>query len=76
MHILAKPIPAYLSVAALARITKPTIFAGTLKLIANIPEYIKAYQEIKSSLTDQSSKVATVDKNTPENQNTEETKNG
>ena len=76
MHILAKPIPACLSVAALAGITKPTIFAIALKLIANIPGYIKAYEEIKNSLNDRPQKAVVVDENTPINQDTEEMKNG
>lgn len=50
MHILAKPLPACLSVCALVGITKPSIFASTLKLIANVPEYIKAYENVKSNI--------------------------
>lgn len=76
MHILKKPIPACLSVAAFAGITKPTIFASALKLIANIPGYIKAYEEIKNSLNDHPPKAVVVDENTPINQDMEEMKNG
>lgn len=76
MHILAKSIPACLSVAALAGITKPTIFASALKLITNIPEYIKAYEDIKNGLNDHPQKAVVVDENTPINQGMEEMKNG
>lgn len=71
MHILTKPIPARLSIAALTRITKPTIFASALKLIANIPGYIKTYEEIKNSLNDHPQKAVVVDENTPIHQNME-----
>ena len=72
MNIFKKSIPACVSVAALAGLTRPTIFANVLKVIGNIPAYIEAYEEVKKSFSDSSQENGNIEKTLTNQETVEE----